>query len=291
MKTKEVKKIFFKCLLLIAPIFLYYFAYKYYIIKSEIFFKTVDSGPIYKAIKKSKTHTEKKIIILGESVCAQHFPVEKTHKRLYSLPTTAPSTIVGAYILIRNLCEYNNLRGKKIFYLCHPIFLNNSLDQELTYNHFVKPFYKSANKKYLTIEALKELSSIPYLYASQLPFIKASDWSPSFDFKNQKGQNTIEISNLNIKYIQKIKELASQEGFSFFLRSPLLHPKFKNLNLKKLLDQAKNNKIESVFNDYLNNIFYIDSTLFLYDHHHFKTSIFKIYDEDELLKKLNINHM
>ena len=257
-------------MVLFVPVFLYYFGYNYYLIVSEKFWKHNDAGPIYLAIKKSKKKISKKKIIISDSVGAQLFPIEKKYDSIYTLSTTAPSSLVGSYILLQNLLKNNSLEGATVYYVVHPSSLNEELRGKYTYNHFVKPFYKSENKTYINTLADSLLNTIPFLHLSQLPFVKNSNWQPEFDYKKDYEAK---ISNLYIEYFIKIIELSEKEKFSFKLVMPYLRENQKNKNYSKMIKQITLNKLKKIFKGYFENIYFLESRYFENNSNHYKISV------------------
>ena len=267
-------------MVLFIPFFLYYFGYNYYLIVTEKFWSSVDGGGIYLAIKKSKKKTDKKKIIISDSVGAQLFPVEKEYDSIYSLSTTAPSSLVGSYILLQNLLKHNNLEGATVYYVVHPSSLDEELIGKYTYNHFVKPFYKSENKIYINSLADSLLNTIPYLYASQLPFVKNSNWQPEFDYKKDYENK---ISNLYIEYFIKIIEFSEKEKFNFKLVMPILRKDHQNMKYIQLKSQIKEHKLEKIFLEYFENITYLNTDFFYLNSNHYNKINKKKNFEIELL--------
>ena len=262
-------KIVKRLILLFTPLFLYYFGYNYYLIVSEKFWKHNDGAAIYFAIKKSKKKTNKKKIIISDSVGAQLFPVAKKYDNLYTLSTTAPSSLVGSYILLQNLLENNSMEGATVYYVVHPSSLDEELRGEYTYNHFIKPFYKKEYKKHISLLADSLLHSIPFLHASQIPFVKASNWQPEFNFKKDYEY---EISDLYIEYFHKISNLAKRESFEFRVIMPLLRNDLRNETYTKIKKQICNNSFEKIFESYFDKVRYLDLEFFHKNSNHYKST-------------------
>ncbi len=273
-------KLLKRAIVLFIPFFLYYFGYNYYLIVSEKFWKNNDGGGIYLAIKKSKKKTSKKKIIISDSVGAQLFPIDKKYDSIYTLSTTAPSSLVGSYILLQNLSKHNNLEGATVYYVVHPSSLDEDLRGQYTYNHFVKPFYKRENQKYISAMADSLLNFIPFLFASQLPFVKVSNWQPEFDYKKDYKSK---ISNLYIEYFIKIIELSEKEKFTFKLVMPILRIDMKNRSLIQIKSQIKEYKFEKIFSDYFENITYLKTEFFFPNSNHYNKISKKKDFEMELL--------
>tara|TARA_B100001564_G_C20577758_1_gene641531 strand:+ start:279 stop:1076 length:798 start_codon:yes stop_codon:yes gene_type:complete len=253
-------------MVLLVPVFLYYFGYNYYLIVTEKFWKNNDAGPIYLAIKKSKKKTNKKKIIISDSVGAQLFPIDKKYDSIYTLSTTAPSSLVGSYILLQNLSEYNSLEGATVYYVVHPSSLDEELRGEYTYNHFVKPFYTLENKKHISTLADSLLHTISFVYASQLPFVKTSNWQPEFNFKKDYEY---EISNLYIEYFHKMIELAAKEKFEFKVVSPFLRKDKQKLKHDKIKTQIKEEGFDKIFYGYFKNMKYLPLDYFSSHSNHY----------------------
>ena len=253
--------------MLFIPVFLYYFGYNYYLTVTEKFWKNNDAGSIYLAIKKSKKKIDKKKIIISDSVGAQLFPIDKKYDSIYTLSTTAPSSLLGSYILLQTLSEYNNLEGATVYYVVHPSSLDEELRGEYTYNHFVKPFYTLENKKHISTLADSLLHTIPFVYASQLPFVKTSNWQPEFNYKKDYEN---EISPLYIEYFHKLVYLSRDKKFNFKVVMPFIKKGQEIIDYDFMKEQIKNKKIEEIFKDYFTSIKYLDPDCFHYKSNHYK---------------------
>jgi len=260
-------KVLKRAVVLFIPFFLYYFGYNYYLIVSEKFWKNNDGGAIYLAIKKSKKKTDKKKFIISDSVGAQLFPIDKKYDSIYTLSTTAPSSLVGSYILLQNLLENNSLEGATVYYVVHPSSLDEDLQGEYTYNHFVKPFFTIENHKYISPLADSLLHTIPYLYASQLPFVKVCNWQPKFNYKNDYEYK---ISDVYIEYLQKMIKLSEKEKFKYKLVLPYIRKDQKNINYRKMKKQIKQYNLENIFNGYFEKMIYLELDFFHPGSNHYK---------------------
>jgi hypothetical protein len=264
-----LKKLTMKIFVLVLPLFIYYFGYNWYKVYTGSFIDDIDGGRIYKAINKSHQKIDSEVIIISDSYGGQLYPIEnyKSSEHIFSLSTTAPSSLVGGYILLNNLLENNNLKGKRIIYIVGPGSLKNVLNGSNTYNHFVKPFYTYVNGNYISLNAETKLNNIPYVVISQLPFIKCSDWSPTFERNSSKK---IFISDLYIEYINKIIDLGEKEGFSFEIVAPFMREDQMGKSYSELKLQIKENSFSHYFKGYFKNMkfkpieeFYINSGHYL----------------------------
>jgi hypothetical protein len=271
-------------MILFTPIFLYYFGYNYYLIATEKFLKKNDANSIYFAIKKSKKTTNKKKIIISDSMGGQLFPVSKKYDSIYTLSTTAPASLVGSYILIKNLLKRNNLKGRTIYYIAHPTSLSYDLREPHTYNHFIKPFFLSDNYKYISSTADSLLRFWPFLHAAQLPFVKTTNWQPEFEFKKD---DRIQISKLYLEYFKKIILLSKEEKFDFFVLMPFLQEKEKNESYLKIKEQVAQHKLDNIFSKYFEKTPFLASKFFIENDMHYNSKNLNLIDEKLLFQLLN----
>lgn len=262
-------KAFKRVIALSIPFFLYYFGYNYYLIATEKFWDKIDAGSIYRSIEKSKLKTDKKKIIFTDSVGGQIFSNSEKYDSLYVMSLTAPSSLVGLYILLQNLLENKNLENKTIYYIAHPSSLVYELREPYTYNHFVKPFFKYENFNHISKLGDSILSNtIPFLWASQLPFVQVSNWQPNYQFTKKQE---IKISDLYIEYFKKIVVLSKIEDFNFFVVMPFLNEKEKKTNYTLMKKQIKEHDLEKIFSGYFENTMYLSPTFFRQNDIHYKS--------------------
>ena len=171
-----IKKILPRAVLLILPFFVYYICVLQYRIEARKF--TNDATCEYGAIDKSNKTVGKRKVIFGESIGLQLYPLANDgNKDYYTLITTRPVSIVGVYVLLQNFIAHNNADSLVFYYIVSPTGMDVHLQDEYTYNHFLKPFYTSGNMKYFTQSVNDSVRHIPYWYFAQVPFIKITDWA------------------------------------------------------------------------------------------------------------------
>jgi hypothetical protein len=246
---KDIQKLFIRAAILLLPLFAYYVCYEQYLIWKRDF--KVDAITVYKAIDKSKQKVKKKKIIFGDSVGAQLYPNSNDGgKDFYSLTTSAPSSLIGIYVLLQNFLAANPSDDSlEFYYVVHPSSLDEHLRGKYTYNHFVKPFYTWGNMPYFSQSVRDSIHTIPYWYAAQLPFIKITDWQPVFNFIPDKDyRNT--ISPLYIKYLKKIDSLARERHFKFIAVTPILRETNRNADYSKIQQLINENGLQDIFRDY-----------------------------------------
>ena len=221
---------------------------------------------VYKSLDKSKKKVKKKKIIIGDSVGSQLFSPYEDTDSTYSLCTTGPASIVSAYIILQNFIAANNIEGMEFYYLATPHAFSCQFKSKYTYNHFVKPFYTWGNRPYFTPALNDSIQSIPYWYAAQLPFIKASDFQPSYQFTYEAYHI---IPAIAIDYLNLINKLVKEKHLNFKFVMPFIDEEYRNEDNTYMLNIIKENGLEDIFADYYKNRKYLPSNEFKPDHHHY----------------------
>ncbi|MDN5215600.1 hypothetical protein QQ020_26220 [Fulvivirgaceae bacterium BMA12] len=241
---------------------------------------------VFFLVNKSKKKLDTKTLLLGDSVCKQLF-AEKKNAATYCLCNNQSYEIPGNFILLKNLIEANSSFDKVIL-IINPTTLTMSLNQEYTFNYFIKPF--GNDLKLLDKEEVDYINkTFPnYTAFSWLPVVKHSfsNWDigneDSFDdFKNST------VSATNIKYLKKIIALCEKHGIEFQVKSP---PAKKST--KAYVDKVRSTLKESdaktnrIFSNYFKSIIYFDDEYFQ-DGIHFSKSRFDKNDYPEIDALIN----
>lgn len=264
---RDAQKLFIRAAILLLPLFIYYVCYEQYLVYKRDFKN--DSITIYNAIDKSKRKVKKRKIIFGDSVGAQLYPNNKDEgKNFYSLTTSAPSSLIGIYVLLQNFLAVNDADSLEFYYVVHPSSLDEHLRGKYTYNHFVKPFYTWGNQPYFSKSVRDSIHTIPYWYAAQLPFIKISDWQPSYQFiADSEYRNT--ISPLYIEYLQKIEALATERHFKFIAVEPILREDSRKADFSEIQRLINENGLQDIFGEYFSHVKYAPIDKFHTDSNHY----------------------
>jgi hypothetical protein len=269
---KGLKPFALKICLFALPLVLDLTVYTWYFYHNDKYQQTVASKTVYEAIKKSKQRKKAKKLILGDSVAYLLFPWDNSD--VSSLACVQGVSFAGYYILLKNFLETNHdSLPDKVIILFHPTVLVNNLDQRYTYNDFLKPFYCRENMPYFTETVFKQVHQIPYYYLSQFPLIKISNWAVA---PRQKAQGFPGyMSPITKEYLVRIKNLCDSLHVNYFLVPPPINSimRHKIEEARPVIrKEAAQLNMQVKFDIYLNNIQYMDSSLYR-DERHFKKDL------------------
>jgi len=235
--------------------------YRYY---TKQYFHNAGSE-IFAAVDKSEVTQNQKIqkLYLGDSVDEQIVSSKNLATNELNLSTNQAISLVGQYILLKNLIENKN-KIDTVELRILPMSLSNNLDNQLTYNYFLKPFYKKRNYKNLSGTVISQIEKIPFYFLSQYLPVLTSLWSPN------TPQPTINhvFSPINKEYLAKIFLLC--KGHHIYLNfrsSPICESNRQSFLLFKR-EALKTNSIN--FKEYFNSIKFYPTNYFLADQIHFK---------------------
>jgi hypothetical protein len=203
----------------------------YILFKCNYFYGLIENSQIYVSVFKSqKKHIDTGTFIFGDSVGNQMYYCEDYNGSINSLCTVMPLTLAGQYMLIRSICEYNDMNNKTVVLLLSPNSLASELDNSTSVHYFLKPFYNATYK----------------------PFVQ-----------NQYCSETAQ------HYLREIKHLSENYGFTLKLLPTIQNENKKEsiANLKEYVNQVP---IASLFTEYFSQIIYKDSSYFNEDGTHFK---------------------
>lgn len=239
----------------LIPLYRYYSKQYFYNIGSEIFL----------AVEKSEKTKNQKIkkVYLGDSVDEQIVSSKTLSKNELNLSTNQAISLVGQYILLRNIIENKNKIDTVELRLL-PMSFSNNLDNHLTFNYFLKPFYKKRNYKYLNGTVKNQIEKLPFYYLSQYLPVLTSLWSPNVS----PPSRIYLMSPVNNEYLLKIIDLCKREKIYLDFRpSPVSETNKKYVNLFKA-EVLKSNP--QLFISYLDSIKFYPKNYFIEDQIHFK---------------------
>lgn len=222
-------------------------------------------GEIFQAIDKSETTKKQKIqkIYLGDSVDEQIVSSKNLTSNELNLSTNQAISLVGQYIILSNLIENKNKIDTVELRLL-PFSFANNLDNHLTFQYFLKPFYKKENYKYLSPTIFTQIEKIPFYYLAQYFPVLTTLWSPNVNSPTR----IYKFSPVNKEYFQKIITLCKERKIYLILRpSPISETK-KNEVPEYIKELSKAYPID--FKTYIEEIKYYPGNLFLEDQIHFK---------------------
>jgi len=190
----------------------------------------------------------------------QLFPAGTNTDTINSLTCNQAISMVGYYILLNNYINSGN-KIDTVYMIVTPLYLGNNLDQVYAYHYFLKPFYIDEYLPLFSETVKKQINKIPYVYFCRLPFILTSNWAPDFVSKDEKKYTF--LSPVSIEYLKKIKELGVKYKFKL-----IVLPTPTAISKKPLLEKMNKNEIvksnlSNEFNNYFENIIYLDDSNFV----------------------------
>ena len=132
-------------------------------------------------------------ILLGDSVCKQFYKKVKNDE-YYCLCENQSYELPGNYLLLKSLVDGDS-NFEKLILMMNPLSLTSSLNQDYTYNYFIKPFRNQ-------LEGLEQ-SELDYINTT---FPKEEVLKYKFsNFKMPNASNTSEISQLDSLNISDVR--------------------------------------------------------------------------------------
>ncbi len=237
----------------------------FYLLITEKYKLYVAGSEVYYSIKKSKQKKQSRILILGDSVGRQLFNNYNFSDSINSLASNQAIAMVGQFLLLNNYLETGN-RPEKVYLIHTPLSFTANLNDQYTFNYFLKPFDNKNNRKYYTENVITQIEKIPLHFVAKTPYILTSNWSP--DFVAEDSDNKF-LSPIAIDYILKMKQLAKKYDFKF----QIIPTPTKIKNKQKInsfnLSQISDNHFVNEFHDYFENILYLPESCFV-DHVHLR---------------------
>lgn len=181
-------------------------------------FPTFNGKEVFRSIGLSKKKAGKGLLILGDSVCQQLYPSQRSYPDAVSLSCNQAVTMAGQYFLMRNYFESNvDALPERVVLVCTPQCLQNNLDQ-FTFQYFLKPFYSREYRPLYNDALQARLKQIPHYRAARLPFVRISNYAFAYELEPDVPYDL--VSPLSRSYLQEMSDLAASKGVSFTLRCP-----------------------------------------------------------------------
>jgi hypothetical protein len=240
-------------------LFYYTDLYKSYVFGSEI----------YTSLKKTQMKKKVKKLLIGDSVGNQLYDNDVYNGGIFSLTCNQAISMVGQYILLSKFIETNkDDLPEEVILLITPDSFSNNLNQNLTFNYFLKPFYYKENEKYFDELCKAQIKKIPYYYTCKIPFIRSSDWSP--EYEPQKDSSYKVISPITSDYLVKIKSLCMANNIKFQLcPTPVRSSRSKLIAEYSKCPEITQGALSNDLNNYFSNIVFMPDQLFK-DRNHLK---------------------
>jgi len=262
-------KIFLKKIIYFSLMFLIFLELLSFIILVTGLFKLnrFPGREIYNAISKSYSYSNKKTLLLGDSVASQIFSNNNEFDSINSLATNQAIGIAGNYFLLYNyLKKGNKIDSLVLFFI--PESFGNNFSQKYTYHYFLKPFNNSNYSSLFTKDLKIQIRKINYNSFSQIPHVKISSWSPKL--QSPDARNYTFLSPLSIEYLNRIKLLSLEYDFNIIIKSPPLSETKRSFVLSIDKTEILSTDLSNEFNEYFKSIYYLNNNEFV-DNTHLKS--------------------
>ena len=266
-------------LLFISPIALYYSTKTAWLMKDDKYKNTIYGNEIYQAIKKSKTKTKYKKLILGDSTGNQFYNCkEKDPDSAYSLCCNQAIGVVGQYILLKNYITAGN-RPDSVFLVYTPFSFWDNLDQVYTYHYFLKPFYYDEYIPLMSKNVITQIEKIPKYWMCHFPYIQTTAWAPTL--KTEERQYSF-LSPISKEYLSKIDSLSNQYNFYFKIEPTFVAEHWRDSVSHFKQDEFADCSFQSKMSDYLHSIKYLADSCFVDEVHLKNPKLYKSYMDKKL---------
>jgi len=219
-----------------------------------------------RSISLSKEKKGKNLLILGDSVCQQLYPSQRSYPDAVSLACNQAVTMAGQFFLMRNYFEANaDALPQRVVFVCTPLCLENDLDQ-FSYQYFLKCFFTPEYKPYFTKGLMDRVRQIPHYRTARLPFVRVSNYAFAYDL--EPGEDFDLVSPLSREYLGKMASLASSKGVSFTLLCAPLRESMKEDVLAQCMQSGADGELDmALLETYRNSICAYPDSLFRDERH------------------------
>jgi hypothetical protein len=258
-----MKPVIIKSIIFLTGLAILFSLKSIYLLHNDKYKDYVRAKAIYKAIEKSKRKKSGvKALIIGDSVGFQLFNSAGYNDSIYSLTTNQAISLTGQYILLTNFLSVNH-DLKNVVMIYTPFAFKRDLNQQYTFQYFLKPFYRDEYKRFFSVAVENQVKQIPFYQLCQFAPVLTSDWSPDYDGADFSKQTNF-ISELSNEYLSKIVALCHEHGVKLVI---LPTPTRISKEAEVKMYETTVNFPEYNFRDYFSRVTFIPDSLFLDDVH------------------------
>lgn len=178
---------------------------------------------VYQALAEARRPSPARVVVFGDSVGRQLYaPQGRMRDDIRVLCSTAVISLAGQYRVLLEAARAGTLRGTEVVLICHPVSFEHDLQDQFTYQYFIKPFWLPANRDWLSPAVLARVRQVPWHAAVHLPSIRYGNWNPDWtEPPVQLGVRTTNyIHDLAADYLRRIADLAKREGCPLRIAAP-----------------------------------------------------------------------
>lgn len=249
-----------KTLLFTIPVLFIFQIKPFYLMVDGKYENNVEGSEIYLSIRKSKEKSNKKILVIGDSVGYQLFEDSKeSNDSINSLACNQAIGVIGQFFLLNNYLKAGN-KPQEVYMIYTPFSFTNNLNQVYTFHYFLKPFYKKEYQPLFSERTINQINKVPFSSFCRVPNILTSNWSPKF--KSTDSVNYKFLSPISKEYIERIKVLCTNHDINFYLIPTPTKESNKNKVLNFNSNEFSNLLVEDEFKYFINNIKYLPDSLY-----------------------------
>ena len=229
------------------------------ILRSGVLARFGPGSEVYLAIAKSRKHTAAKRILIGDSVANQLYPAARSDPYIYAFACSESVSLAGRYFMLRDFIARNDMRGTTVYLVYTPLSFNSDLQTRFTFHYFIKPFVTINNWSTLDAVVRDRVARVPWYWTAWLPIIKVSRWSPDYAPSQPPNPQLSEISRL---YLQRIRDLAQENGFEFIVLAPVLAESRRQDPYGEMQAQIQSSGLGKVFSRYFGSMRFLPDSAF-----------------------------
>lgn len=233
---------------------------------------------VYDAIALAGQETDYTALVLGDSVARQIYnPKYQDETEQYAyMATNQAITPAGNYLLLRKFHE-NNPQLQDVYYIARPDSFFADANFIFTYSYLITPLYNESFKYYLkddtclkleqTFGRLFSTKEFPKWLLAKYPKLLElyQNNRSTAQAKNLRGGNSPSTEYLSIPYLQEMQKYCAQNGITLHLLfAPI--PENYTFNTDDFLF-LKEDGDNSIYNNLMASLYYIDENEFVDDIH------------------------
>ncbi len=221
---------------------------------------------VYQVIAKAKAPAEgTRVLVLGDSVCAQLYPPGADVDGLVSLASNCGSSLIGQRLLLENWLEANpSVRGISVVLMVVPDTLGNDLANPFTYSNLIKPFWRREWRSRFDPQEQARIGQFRFAWLSQNPLVQLSDWCPTSypHFDPRPGIDDLWLSPISALELTKMEALAKARGCTFTVWPGVWRESKRKLDTAPFIRQVESAGLGSCLGAYLARVRYVPDQQF-----------------------------
>lgn len=219
------------------------------------------------AIRTAKeSHPATRVVVLGDSVCAQLYPPGTGGSGIVSLASNFGVTMIGQRLLLETWLDANpTVTNGALYLVVNPASLGNGVDSSHTYNNLIKGFWISPWKERFDDEEKRYVHAFPWVSISQFPPVRLSSWCPTFvpSFPEQHKLEDGGLTPISLQEVKRMGALARNRGMRFTVLAGIRRESARSLDTPPRAARFAQPEVGDVFGEYLTSSRFLPDDLFV----------------------------